>query len=176
MAKAFVLVHEDILSDIQQNIAVKVGEKDDCLDRPLEQVQVGEDEFGNTIYVLVPGDPVTVTRDIMFGHISFIGKIDNVYAIIAGSTLARLQAIKAAAPANQFLVLAVGTKDEDGAYEWSAPVDADDRTRLNTWLTNHGYPTIPEAWSKWTAIKEVYKLFRASFGPDIEGGFDDMET
>jgi len=37
------------------------------------------------------------------------------------------------------------------------------RTRLNTWLANHGYRTIPEQWINRQVVREIYERANARF-------------
>ena len=41
------------------------------------------------------------------------------------------------------------------------------RARLNTYLTNHGYPTIPEQWTNRQVVREIYE--RANDRFDFRG-------
>lgn len=43
------------------------------------------------------------------------------------------------------------------------------RTKLNTWLTNHDLPTIPEGWTYRQVVVAAYKRFNDRFDLD---GFD----
>ena len=158
MAKAFVIVHDDIVQQVLDALPVKMGEQE-CWDRPVVD--------GN------PTDPVPVTRDVMFAHVRRVGKIGDWWALILGSTLANLIVIRdAALPTNKLLPIAMAQLEE-GGYDFSDVLSEEDRTRINTWLTNHSYQTIPEDWSGIQVAKYIFSYFD-DCDLDCEG-FNDLE-
>jgi len=42
-------------------------------------------------------------------------------------------------------------------------MDPDKRTRINTWLANNDYPTIPAGWTSKQVVMAIYKRMNANF-------------
>jgi hypothetical protein len=40
------------------------------------------------------------------------------------------------------------------------------RTRLNTWLTNRGYPNIPAGWTYRRVVREIFERINPHFSLD----------
>ena len=58
---------------------------------------------------------------------------------------------------------------EDGDVKWpelAETIAAAVRTKLNTWLTNHGQQTIPADWAYRRVIRELYERMNPDFDLD----------
>ncbi len=87
-----------------------------------------------------------------------IGKLGNWHILLLASKGANLQAINAL-NANKVIGLATITTDEDGNVSgWNAVLDENDRNKINIWLGNNGYPTIPEGASSRQAVRRVWRV------------------
>lgn len=55
------------------------------------------------------------------------------------------------------------TQNEVKWGELDNPVASAVRTKINTWLSNRGQPTIPEGWSNRRVVREIYQRANARF-------------
>ena len=95
------------------------------------------------------------------GHI-FIGSIAGWGAYLISGTGPQLSAINALPEA---VGIAVMTVDADGTQwkELDSTVTLAVRTKLNTWLTNNGYPTIPAGWTNRRVVLELFRRLNPNF-------------
>lgn len=95
----------------------------------------------------------------------YIGQIAGWGAYLISGTGAQLTAINALPEA---VGIAVMTKDADGTQwkELDSTITAAVRTKLNTWLGNNGYSTIPAGWSNRKVVETVFRRLNPNF--DIE--------
>ena len=102
-------------------------------------------------------DP-TVTPVHGWVHCDSIG---NWGAYLVSGTAAQLTALNALPQ-----VVGLVAVTEAGDVRWAEldnNLPAAIRTRLNTWLTARGYPTIPTGWSNRRGVREIFQRFNARF-------------
>jgi hypothetical protein len=66
-------------------------------------------------------------------------------------------------------VVGIVAVTENGGVKWAeldGTIAPAVRTKLNTWLTNRGYPTIPAGWSYRQVINAVYQRVNGRFSLD----------
>lgn len=98
--------------------------------------------------------------DILHGGIVFVGSRPealNWDALVIQSWEARLNnIITQSEAANLMLALAKSTPDADGSYTWDEIMDEAERTKINNWLDNNNFPTIPDGWTNKQAVIQIF--------------------
>lgn len=104
-------------------------------------------------------------------YIFSVGGPNGFGLYLIGGSVAQLTALNALA---QVRGLAVMT--DSGATHWAElgnTITTAQRTKLNTWLTARGYPTIPVGWSYRQIIRAIIRRMR-SFGEDTDAFADQI--
>jgi hypothetical protein len=114
-----------------------------------------------------PNVDASVTPYTGYVHADSIGGFG---AYLFSGTPAQLTALNALPQ-----VIGIVAVSEAGDVKWAeldGVIAAGVRTKLNTWLTARGYPTIPAGWTYRQVVEAVYKRLNARF--DLSG-FDVSE-
>jgi hypothetical protein len=98
------------------------------------------------------------------GHV-YIGSVAGWGAYLISGTAAQLTAINALP---QAVGIAVLTHPKDGPkwVELDSNVTTAIRNKLNTWLGNNGYPTIPAGWTNRLVVETIFRRLNPAF--DLE--------
>jgi hypothetical protein len=104
------------------------------------------------------------------GHV-LIWQAGNFGLYLFGGTAAQLTALNALATCRGLVGMSSG-----GAVYWGEldnVITSAHRTKLNTWLTARGYPTIPVDWSYRQVVRAIIRRLR-SFGDDTDDFADSI--
>lgn len=159
MTKAFVLVHSNSLDAVTSALRVPTGNMVTTQER-------NHDPATNTW-----GPPYDVQVPEFTGGYATIGRLGQWNALLVQSTTANLQAINAAVLATDLILLCLVT--EAGTVRWSEldnPIGTVLRTRLNTWLTANGKPTIPAGTPLRQVVRAAFRYFGDRF--ELDGSTD----
>lgn len=98
--------------------------------------------------------------DVLHGGIVFVGsrpEAPNWDALVIQSWSTRLNNIITQSEGlNLMIALAIATKDVDGNYDWDEVMDEAERTKINTWLTGHGFDPLPEGITDRQAVVQIF--------------------
>lgn len=138
----------------------------DCYDRPIVDG--------------APTDPITVQRNQLWGGYAIIGGQGPWSAMLLTSTASRINTIDTQAQAlgNLFILLAMGTKDDEAGsgYDWDALLDQADIDFINGKIESANLPIDPITPDerKRQVVRRLYRYFDPAF--EIEQwGLQDME-
>jgi len=112
------------------------------------------------------GDPLIDRSAIPVGfdHCATVG---NWAAYLFSGTAAQLTAL-AALPNTQLVPIVAVTKSGDVRWaELDGIISSGVRTKLNTWLSNHGQPAIPTGWTYRQVVLAIFRRLHANF--DLDG-------
>jgi len=112
------------------------------------------------------GDPLIDQRVTPYHGLVHCATVDNWAAYLFSGTGAQLTAL-AALPAAQLIPICAVTKSGDVKWaELDTTIPSAVRTKLNTWLTNHGQPTIPAGWTYRQVVVAIFTRLHERF--DLE--------
>jgi hypothetical protein len=119
------------------------------------------------------GQPdVDFTATSLYGY-NLIGSLGGWGAYLVSGTAAQLTALNAL---SQVVGICVITNSGDVRWaELDGNIAAAIRMKLNTWLSNRGYPTIPAGWTYRRVVREVFQRINAGFeieAFDVDGPAD----
>jgi hypothetical protein len=115
---------------------------------------------------MVGGDPGLDTRVTPYHGFVHCASIDNYGAYMFSGTAAQLTAL-AALPAAQFVPICAVTKSGDLKWaELDGIIASGVRTKLNTWLSNRGLPTIPAGWTYRQTVLAIFRRLHTNFDLD----------
>jgi len=86
-------------------------------------------------------------------------------AYLFSGTAAQLTALNALPNVIGFVAM-TGTADDEKEWpELDMVIAAGVRTKINTWLTARGYPTLPAGWTYKQVVRAVYQRFNGRADP-----------
>ena len=91
------------------------------------------------------------------------GRIANYGAYLFSGTNAQLLALNALPQVVGIVGVTISTNEDGVVLHWAEldnVINAAVRTKLNNWLTNNGYPTIPADWTNKQVIRAVWRHLR----------------
>ncbi len=110
----------------------------------------------------LPGSIQVVDGVELIGGYSWVGRIGAWNALLLTTTPARLTTVENAA-GNNAVVLVRMTTNARG--ELDIDIDAAALTKVNTWLTNRGFPTETNAPAR-AILSRLFKRFLPEFKPE----------
>jgi len=157
------------------------------INRSIAQEAVDALDFNTGELITVPmRDPVYETRNILdedgnptgetyeafigFGEVyemevekrsggyALIGKLGQWYCLLMSSSANRLQTIATQAGDNLIPLVTI-ENTEDGDLRWKVRISTQNVSRINVWLDNNGYPTIPGTWTYAQVVRDIIGLF-----------------
>lgn len=168
--KVFGLIHNSIFEEATNALRIATGQMVDveCRDPVFEDILDDEGQPTGDQRFAGRGDPYPCQRERFVGGYSEIGRIGNWHIVLATSTPARLQAIETQGGTN-IIPLAKVTETGDRWPELENIIDPADRTRINAWLQNHGYPDIPADWNLRQVVRAVLNRVHPDFDENSFG-------
>jgi len=92
------------------------------------------------------------------GGYAQIGRLGNWFCLLMTSSTARLATIAEQA-GDDLIPLVTIQNTEDGDLRWKVRISTQNVSRINTWLENHGYPTLPGTWTYAQIVRALIGLF-----------------
>ncbi len=102
---------------------------------------------------------------VTFGGYAHIFSVAGFGLYLFGGSAAQLTALNALVQ-----VRGLAAMTDNGTVKWAElnnVITAAHRTKLNTWLTARGYPTIPAGWAYRQVIRAIIRRMR-NFGEDTD--------
>lgn len=100
------------------------------------------------------GDAIIFAANPPYSNASFMGDLPGVFGLyLVSDTQARLIAADSIAGVYGICLLT-----DDGTVKWAQlenTITPAMRTKINSYLTAHGYPTIPAGWTNRQAVKAI---------------------
>lgn len=158
--KAAAIIHDDIWQQVLQDdmLAYETDEGKTYLWRDAVWDTGVDDDSNPYRRFLYNDEPVEVSQNTKHGGYIEIGQLGKWHVVFMASKGANLQAINALS-ANKVIALALIQTDGDGNVTgWNAVIDETDRAKVNIWLGNNGYPTIPEGASARQAVRRIWRV------------------
>lgn len=101
-----------------------------------------------------------------FGHV-LMDTAGNYGAYLFSGSATQLSAVNALTN-----VVGIVAVTDNGNVHWAEldnTISAGVRANLNTWLTNHGFQTIPAGWTYRQVVNAIFRHFNNSFDIDTNG-------
>jgi len=161
---AYILVHKDIAQDVVNALDFDTGEIVTTLARdPVFEERPILDEdgepTGETIQAFVGfGEPYDIEVPLRAGGYVKIGRLGNWFCLLVASSTSRLQTINTQA-GDQLVPLVSISYDENQEVRFNVRISSQVVSRINTFFTNQGLPTIPGTWTYGKVVTRIIQLF-----------------